>query len=66
MASSDYVKLGEAHLVGGCPLDVIAGPDATVILYEPESTLSFTLSDYGADELRDLLDRAAMPGVVSG
>lgn len=59
---SDLIKLGTAHLVGGCPLDVYAGPDATVHLYEPESGLSFAFSDYGADELRELLDRAAMPG----
>lgn len=60
------VKLGTVTLAGGYPLDVLAGADGTVILYEPESTISFTLSDTGRDELRELLDRAAMPGQVSG
>ena len=60
-----YVKLGEAHLVGGYPLEVIAAPDATVILREPESGYSFTLSGTGRDQLRELLDRAAMPGQVT-
>jgi hypothetical protein len=63
--ASELVKLGTAHLVGGCPLDVFAGPDATVTLYEPESGTDFTFSDYGADELREMLDRAAMPGQVT-
>jgi hypothetical protein len=60
--ADELVKLGTATLVGGYPLDVYAGPDKTVTLYEPESTVSFTLSDGGVEELRELLGRAAMPG----
>lgn len=64
--AEDWEALGVAHLVGGCPLEVIKAADEQVVLYEPESGYSFFLSDYGADKLRELLDRAAMPGQVSG
>jgi hypothetical protein len=59
--ANEYVKLGTATLVGGYPLEVIGGPDATLILREPESGYSFTFSDLGVEELAELLARATAP-----
>jgi hypothetical protein len=62
MASEGYVELGIIETAEGPDVKVFVEPDGTVVFWEPDTGHTQTLDTAGRDKLRELLDRAAMPG----
>ena len=63
--SSARVCVGDVTDAAGNAVSVLAAPDGTVVLLHAETGVT-ELEPAARDQLRELLDRAAMPGLVTG
>ena len=63
-AGGEAAWLGDVIDWDGNAVSVLAAPDGTVVVQHVMG--SFELGSEARDELRELLDRAAMPGQASG